>query len=93
MIDLKKEEFLHRFDIRLMTFTSVIFQHEKFLASQFCKPEQRRDFEERLDTLQKSLFENISKVDAEIQERFEQLRKESEKSQGKFNDECTINDE
>lgn len=76
MIDLEKEEFLRRLDIRLGAISGLLAFHEKHIAMSLCDSRQLRDFERHIDNAQQDFIEYIAKTDKEIREYFEKLKAE-----------------
>lgn len=76
MIDLEKEEFLQRLDVRLVTIASMLAYHEKYIASTLCDHKHYRDVEKRLDRICQDFHEYVFKTDKEIRENFERIKKE-----------------
>ncbi len=76
MIDLEKEEFLQRLDIRLGAISGMLAYHEKYIASSLCEPKQFRDVIRNIDKAQQDLIDYITKTDEKIREDFEQLKRE-----------------
>lgn len=75
MIDLEKEEFLRRLDIRLSAISGMLAYHEKHIASSLCKPEQFRDVVRNIDKAQRDIVTYITETDEKIREDFGQLKR------------------
>lgn len=80
MIDLEKEEFLQRLDIRLGAIAAMLAYHEKHIVSSLCSSNASafKQAEKHIDKSQQALTEYIAKTDREIRENFERIRKELE---------------
>ena len=76
MIDLDKEEFLQRLDIRLVAISGMLAYHEKYTASVLCNQKQYRDVEKRIEQTSRDFIDYIFKTDKEIRENFERIKKE-----------------
>lgn len=75
MIDLEKEEFLARLDIRICAIVSALGSHEKYL----CKDLPHEDFKEairQIDKANKEILAYISKTDQKIQENFWNMKQD-----------------
>ena len=76
MIDLNKEEFLLRLDIRLGAMAAMLAFHEKHIAYTACKnASEYKQAEKRIDNAQQDIAEYIAKADREIRENFERIEK------------------
>ena len=76
-IDLDKEEFLKRLDIRIFAISGLLEYHEKYIAS--IKIHERNKFlyeQERIERTRRECLESICKLDKEIQEYFEKIKNE-----------------
>ena len=76
MIDLDKEEFLQRLDIRLVAISGMLAYHEKHTASALCNQKQYRYVEKRIEQTSRDFIDYIFKTDKEIREKFERIKKE-----------------
>lgn len=76
MIDLKKEEFLQRLDIRLIAISGMLAYHEKVMANTLCNHKQYRDVDRQIEQIRQDFHEYIYKTDKEIREKFERIAKE-----------------
>jgi N12 class adenine-specific DNA methylase len=73
MIDLDKEEFLQRLDIRIATISALICTHEKYL----CRDVPRKDYIEvqrSIDRLNQELVETMHDVDRKTKNAFAKLK-------------------
>lgn len=76
MIDLEKEEFLQRLDVRLVAISSMLACHEKYISSALCDPQAYKKSNKIIDDTTERFREYIFDTDKKIQEQFEQIKKE-----------------
>lgn len=75
MIDLDREEFLQRLDVRILAISALLATHEKYM----CRDVPRKDYIEvqrSIDRLNNELIENMHGIDQKIQNCFSQLKAE-----------------
>ena len=73
MIDLDKEEFLARLDIRIATITSALAYHEKYLLMGLPRKEFR-EVEKVIDKMNLRFNEYVKEMDEKIREHFDKLK-------------------
>lgn len=76
MLDLDKEEFLKRLDIRLVTLTNALSYHEKILASAVLNHDVYIKMEKNIDKACMDLMNYIVETDQQIHDKFAEIRKE-----------------
>ena len=76
MIDLDKEEFLQRLDVRLIAISAMLAYHEKHTASVLCNAKDFRNVSSHIDQTRQDFHDYIAKTDKEIRENFERIKKE-----------------
>lgn len=76
MVNLEKEEFLQRLNVRLAAMSSMLEVHESYIASISCNPNQHQEVRKAIHKIHVDLFEYIDKTDKQIQEAFARVKKE-----------------
>ena len=79
MIDLEKEVFLQRLDLRLATISSMLAYHEKFMANTYLKADQYKKVEKYINEAQTNFLNYITNTDKEISEQFNLIKAKFEK--------------
>lgn len=74
MIDLEKEEFLQRLDIRLVAISGMLAYHENHIMSILCDRKGAREMRQHIEQVRNEFCEYILKTDKEIQANFERLK-------------------
>lgn len=73
MIDIDKEEFLARLDIRIATITSALAYHEKYLLTDLPKKEFN-EAKRAIDNMNTRFNEYVKEMDEKIREHFDKLK-------------------
>lgn len=77
MVNLEKEEFLQRLDVRLAAMASMLSFHESYIAATTCSsPKQAREAQRSIDQMRADLLEFIGNTDKQIQVEFARIKKE-----------------
>ena len=77
MIDLEKEEFLQRFDLRVHVIASILEYHEKWLAATITSGRSdSREIMKNIEGAKKDAWECLCKLDEQVREHFEKLKNE-----------------
>lgn len=74
-----REEFLQRLDLRITVISCLISTHEKYLCRDLQNRKSYIEAQKTIDKANERLMESVRKIDEEIKERFEKLRKEFKK--------------
>lgn len=75
MIDLEKEEFLQRLDIRIAMISTLIQSHESLL----CQSLDRKSFietQKKISEFHKNVLEQLQDLDQQTQKRFAEFKEE-----------------
>lgn len=82
-IDLEREEFLQRLDLRIGTLSALVSHIEKVMGISYTMPKQSFDkWQKQIDDFHIELIKNNKEFDKKIIEYFEELKK-IEKREGK----------
>lgn len=73
MIDLEKEEFLGRLDIRIATISSMLAYHEKYLIMDLPRKEYI-EAEKAINNMNTRFNECVKEMDKKIREQFDKLK-------------------
>lgn len=75
-IDLEKEEFLQRLDLRIGTLSALVSHIEKVIGISYAMPKQSFDkWQNKIDDFHIELIKNNKEFDKKIIEYFEELKK------------------
>ena len=76
-LDLDKEEFLQRLDLRIHSIAALLEYHEKHLVAATARNRSESlNRQKEIEGARRELLENISALDIQIQENFERIKNE-----------------
>ena len=87
MVDIQKEEFLQRLDVRLVAMSGMLAYHEKYIASLLISDrDDCRKAHRIIEEMRNEIYDYIVKTDSEIQNAFDRVKKEIEESEDAKNE-------
>lgn len=75
-VDLEKEMFLQRVDLRITHLGCILGYHEKILLNVIAKtPKQAKEFQDMIDKHHKGIFDICKESDSKIQDFYKEVEK------------------
>lgn len=79
MVELDKEEFLQRLDLRISTISCLLSTHEKYLCCDIPDRKKFIEVQKAIDNASKKLMESMHEIDERMKKHFADLREEISK--------------
>lgn len=76
MIDIDKEEFLYRLDLRISAISCLLSTHEKYLCRDIQNRKSYIEMQKAIDNANEKLMESMHEIDERIKNGFDGLRLE-----------------